>query len=323
MQHTSRAEPVSAQQSADRTTHPHGDVTMAKLGEPGPYQLRLYRHGATEPEHRQLFGNPDTASACLWDDCYLTGSGDATSSRVGWAWGEVVDRRMGDVVDTRILKDRRGEDAAADTGGIGRLMPGQVVLTDEGARPSTQHAVAGGNGSGPADAAGTAVVAQHRGSVPVGVCEACDGQVEPDVEGVICRACRQASLRGAASKLVRDRVPELMGADWRGHVAGDAEYLAALGRKLREEAREAAAEVDAGQPDKLLHELGDVREVADALAAAIGASPAEVERRRQVKRARRGGFARRLIWDGQPLAKAGADEGNLQGGAQRDGDATV
>jgi predicted house-cleaning noncanonical NTP pyrophosphatase (MazG superfamily) len=132
------------------------------------------------------------------------------------------------------------------------------------------------------------------------VCEDCGGPIESDVEGRICRGCRRASLRDGEPKLVRDRVPELMGGDWRGHIAEDAEYLSALGRKLAEEADEAAECVYADEQDrdKLLEELGDVVEVVYALAAVVGAIPAEVEQRRLAKRQRRGGFERRLIWEG-------------------------
>lgn len=71
-----------------------------------------------------------------------------------------------------------------------------------------------------------------------------------------CRACGQASLRGAASKLVRDRVPEIMGARWRGHIATGHELLAACAAKVAEEHDE-------------LRQAGTLEELVDLLEAVL------------------------------------------------------
>jgi predicted house-cleaning noncanonical NTP pyrophosphatase (MazG superfamily) len=133
---------------------------------------------------------------------------------------------------------------------------------------------------------------------PTGGCRGC-GAALPGA-GELCRACGQASLRGRPSKLVRDRVPELMGPRWAGHAAGPVEYLVALAAKLTEEVGEYLAGRDPG-------ELADVLEVAlavpaavDQLAAGHGLPPGTVEAWRHAKAARRGGLTGRLIWHGEP-----------------------
>jgi hypothetical protein len=76
---------------------------MAKRGEKRPFQLRLYAHGATKPGHRRAFGNPEEAAAHLRNRCYITGpDGAGDAGRVGWARGEVVDTRTGEVLTTRL-----------------------------------------------------------------------------------------------------------------------------------------------------------------------------------------------------------------------------
>ena len=76
-------------------------------------------------------------------------------------------------------------------------------------------------------------------------------------------------------KLVRDRIPELVGA---GQL--DAFYQATeaeCGRLLRAKLLEEAAEAATASPDGLLEELGDVLQVLYALASQAGYSPAEIE----------------------------------------------
>ena len=95
-------------------------------------------------------------------------------------------------------------------------------------------------------------------------------------------------------KLIRDRIPEIMdrtGVAYEIDTLDDAAYLAALRTKLIEEAREAAAAVDAAD---LMKELGDVLEVVAALTAAAGLDAEEVEAVRARRREERGGFERRL-----------------------------
>jgi len=90
---------------------------------------------------------------------------------------------------------------------------------------------------------------------------------------------------------------------WR--YAGDEEYRALLAAKLIEEAAEARDEVlrlliagGGGDVSRMLSELADVTELVLALAAAFGATPGDVRNHAVVKRADRGGYEGRLIWDG-------------------------
>ena len=95
-------------------------------------------------------------------------------------------------------------------------------------------------------------------------------------------------------KLVRDRIPEIIRA--RGDVPvvralGEAEYRAALERKLLEECREVLAAEGADR----IEELADVLEVIRALAAAEGATLREVCDAAEAKRLARGAFAQRIL----------------------------
>jgi predicted house-cleaning noncanonical NTP pyrophosphatase (MazG superfamily) len=105
------------------------------------------------------------------------------------------------------------------------------------------------------------------------------------------------------SKLVRDRVPEIMGARWRGHVAGEEEYRLALGAKLIEEAQEAATAIRPGprleEREELLGELADVLEVIRTLAIEYGSSLAEVTGRARAREQARGALRRGYIWHGE------------------------
>lgn len=92
-------------------------------------------------------------------------------------------------------------------------------------------------------------------------------------------------------KLVRDNMPAIYAKN-RDVVelracANDDEYRAFLVAKLREEVEEYAREPSA-------HELADILEAADALAALEGGRDA-VEAERARKRAQRGGFEKRLV----------------------------
>jgi len=98
----------------------------------------------------------------------------------------------------------------------------------------------------------------------------------------------------AVSKLVRDRIPEIIratGAVPRMRVATREEFAGLLQEKLTEEVGEF---LDSGSPE----ELADVLEVLFALAAQMGISRAQLEEIRQAKAADRGGFGQRLVWLG-------------------------
>ncbi|MCV7316151.1 nucleoside triphosphate pyrophosphohydrolase [Mycolicibacillus parakoreensis] len=99
-------------------------------------------------------------------------------------------------------------------------------------------------------------------------------------------------------KLVRDTIPELIAASGRTptvRVLEAGAYRAALCDKLDEEAAEVrAATTTAG----LLEELADVLEVLTALAEHHDACLADIITWAASKRARRGGFSRRLWLEG-------------------------
>ena len=90
------------------------------------------------------------------------------------------------------------------------------------------------------------------------------------------------------AKLVRDRIPELFGRRVLAEMRGEA-YAAALRAKLQEEVGEY---LEASDPQ----ELADVLEVLHALFALHGLTSAELEARRAIKAAERGGFGRGLLW---------------------------
>jgi predicted house-cleaning noncanonical NTP pyrophosphatase (MazG superfamily) len=89
------------------------------------------------------------------------------------------------------------------------------------------------------------------------------------------------------SKLVRDRIPEIMRAQGKSPEVErvDGERLrSALKDKLVEEA------VELREAGDICEELADVLEVADALIEAYGINPNDVAALRQKKCAERGGF---------------------------------
>ena len=92
-------------------------------------------------------------------------------------------------------------------------------------------------------------------------------------------------------KLVRDRIPEIIGASGKRCVCStlsDEEYLAKLDEKLNEELAEY-------QESKSMEELADLLEVIRAVAVARGSSMDEVESIRRDKAAKRGGFVKRIL----------------------------
>jgi predicted house-cleaning noncanonical NTP pyrophosphatase (MazG superfamily) len=97
-------------------------------------------------------------------------------------------------------------------------------------------------------------------------------------------------------KLVRDRIPDLAATNGQPlafHQADEAEFGRRLRAKLLEEAHEAAA---ATTPAALLEELGDLLQVAYALAAHTGLEAAEIEAARARKARTHGAYARRIVW---------------------------
>lgn len=90
------------------------------------------------------------------------------------------------------------------------------------------------------------------------------------------------------SKLVRDKVPDLMRAEGLDPTVVQAFHLIAhLPAKVREE----LAELEAA-PDRaaVLEEFADLREAVDALGRALGLRPFEVAQAQFAKREAKGGF---------------------------------
>ncbi len=101
-------------------------------------------------------------------------------------------------------------------------------------------------------------------------------------------------MRVAYSKLVRDRIPDIIAADGgqpSTRVLDHASYQLALRSKLVEEAQEARASAD----EQLASELADVLEVLMALARAHDMRWEDIELQAADKRAERGGFDRRIF----------------------------
>lgn len=93
------------------------------------------------------------------------------------------------------------------------------------------------------------------------------------------------------NKLVRDRIPEIIRADGKelkNRILDDAEHLEALLKKLEEECAEL-------KEARNIEELADVHEVLRALADALGISHEELEKVRQDKAAKRGGFQQKIF----------------------------
>ena len=104
-------------------------------------------------------------------------------------------------------------------------------------------------------------------------------------------------------KLVRDRIPEIIRAaggnpDTR-ILSDDQEYLLGLRSKLREEVEELLGSTGEG----LTEELADTVEVLMAMAEAVAITWPEVERTRQAKREKRGGFTARMWLMSPPAAE--------------------
>ncbi len=95
------------------------------------------------------------------------------------------------------------------------------------------------------------------------------------------------------SKLVRDKIPEIIRADGREpvvHSADAEEYRMRLRAKLEEEVAEFLR-------DENVEELADILEVLHALAKQVGADKDELEMVREKKFQKRGGFEKRIVLD--------------------------
>ena len=96
------------------------------------------------------------------------------------------------------------------------------------------------------------------------------------------------------AKLVRDRIPEIIRAAGEEPITYRAEpdeYRLRLREKLAEEVGEFLAAGD----EHAIGELADVLEVVYALAADLGTDRAQLERMREDKASRRGGFVERIV----------------------------
>ena len=93
-------------------------------------------------------------------------------------------------------------------------------------------------------------------------------------------------------KLIRDRIPELLGDQAGTHRRlNDTELEAALRDKLQEEVQEY---LDSGE----VMELADILEVVYALAKLDGVTESQLDYFRTEKASKRGAFNERLYWDG-------------------------
>ena len=93
------------------------------------------------------------------------------------------------------------------------------------------------------------------------------------------------------NKLVRDNIPAIItatGQTPQTRILDDAQYAEALKQKLQEEVAEFLQ-------DNNTEELADIMEVVYALAATLGASPADLEKARADKAQQRGSFADKVF----------------------------
>ena len=93
------------------------------------------------------------------------------------------------------------------------------------------------------------------------------------------------------NKLVRDRIPEIIERDGKRCITEtlpEKDYIAALDKKIGEELAEYLSE-------PCLEELADLTEVIYAVAVARGFTLEELEKVRQSKAEKRGGFEKRIF----------------------------
>lgn len=96
------------------------------------------------------------------------------------------------------------------------------------------------------------------------------------------------------NKLVRDKIPEIIAknnATPITHIADDLEYWDKLKEKLTEEVNEFFA-------DESIEELADIMEVLLAINTHKGFTSEEIEKKRQDKKTKRGGFLKKIILEG-------------------------
>lgn len=97
-------------------------------------------------------------------------------------------------------------------------------------------------------------------------------------------------------KLVRDRIPDSMrslGERFESRALSEKEYLEELKKKILEE----AGEMDVGDRDGLAGEIADVKEVLEAMVAAIGKTAEEIDAIRSAKNEKAGAFHERIYID--------------------------
>lgn len=97
------------------------------------------------------------------------------------------------------------------------------------------------------------------------------------------------------NKLVRDRIPEIIensGKKFTTKILDDDQYELELKKKLLEEMEEYQ---NASNDNEALEELADLLELMHALAKVHGASMEEVEKIRQDKASKRGGFEEKIF----------------------------
>jgi predicted house-cleaning noncanonical NTP pyrophosphatase (MazG superfamily) len=100
--------------------------------------------------------------------------------------------------------------------------------------------------------------------------------------------------RTVQEKLVRDRIPELLEAEGKRpevRTLDESEFLVALRQRVRDEAEEL---LGVWSEDALLQSLAEIVETVQAIATASGLSMTEVERMRQHRQWKRGGFEKRI-----------------------------
>ena len=98
-------------------------------------------------------------------------------------------------------------------------------------------------------------------------------------------------------KLVRDRIPEIIQEDGKTpiiRIVDEEEYVRELDRKLYEEVEEYRA-------DGSIEEMADVLEVLQAICIARGYTLQQLEEVRRKKAAERGGFKKRIYWEGNQV----------------------
>lgn len=97
------------------------------------------------------------------------------------------------------------------------------------------------------------------------------------------------------NKLVRDLIPEIIqnsGKKFTTRILEDDEYIIELKKKLSEEIQEYK---NATTDEEAIEELADILELMHALAKVHGANIQEIEKIRQDKAKKRGGFSEKIF----------------------------